>query len=65
MQYSLLTVFNTLLPGYVVLMYVTYEIERGRIDIMSEILVAANGGKVAKTKIRYKALLSYDQMKQY
>jgi len=44
-------------------MYVTYE--RGRIDIMSEILVAANGGKVAKTKIRYKALLSYDQMKQY
>jgi predicted transcriptional regulator len=37
---------------------------RSRTDIISEILVAANGG-VTQTKIMYKALLNYAQMKQY
>ncbi len=38
---------------------------RSRIDIMNHILEAANGGDVTKTKIMYKALLSYAQMKEY
>jgi predicted transcriptional regulator len=37
---------------------------RSRTDIISEILEAANGG-VTQTKIMYKALLNYAQMKQY
>lgn len=36
---------------------------RDRIDIISQILEAANGG-ITKTKIMYKALLSYTQMKE-
>jgi predicted transcriptional regulator len=32
---------------------------RSRIDIISEILEAANGGGATRTKIMYKALLSY------
>jgi predicted transcriptional regulator len=37
---------------------------RSRIDIISQILEAANGG-ASKSKIMYKALLSYNQMKDY
>ncbi len=37
---------------------------RSRTDIISQILEAANGG-VTQTKIMYKALLNYAQMKQY
>lgn len=32
---------------------------------MSHILEAANGGEVTKTKIMYKAFLSYGQLKEY
>jgi predicted transcriptional regulator len=38
---------------------------RDRIDIISQILESANGGGVTKTKIMYKALISYDQMREY
>ena len=38
---------------------------RSRIDIISKILQAANGGGAAKTKIMYQAFLSYAQMKDY
>jgi predicted transcriptional regulator len=37
---------------------------RDKIDIMSRILEAANGGGT-KIRIMYKALLSYKQMKEY
>src|SRR3712207_1714377 len=37
---------------------------RSSIDIVSRILEAANGG-ASKTKIMYRALLSYNQMKEY
>jgi predicted transcriptional regulator len=37
---------------------------RSRTDIISEILEAANGG-ITQTKIMYKVLLNYAQMKQY
>ena len=37
---------------------------RSRTDIVSQILEAANGG-VTKTKIMYKAYLSYAQLKEY
>jgi predicted transcriptional regulator len=37
---------------------------RGRTEIVSMILEAANG-KVTKTKIMYKAFLSYAQLKEY
>ncbi len=37
---------------------------RNSIDIASHVLEAANGG-ASKTKIRYRELLSYKQMKQY
>ena len=37
---------------------------RSRIDIVSQILEVANGG-ATKTKIMYKAFLSYSQMKEY
>ncbi len=36
---------------------------RSRIDIISQILEAANGGNATKTKIMYKTFLSYDQLK--
>ncbi|MDQ4014573.1 MAG: winged helix-turn-helix domain-containing protein [Thermoproteota archaeon] len=39
-------------------------IYRDRIDIISQILEAANGG-ITKTRIMYKALLSYAQMKEH
>jgi len=38
---------------------------RSRIDIISQILEVANGGNATKTKIMYKALLGYDQLKEY
>ena len=38
---------------------------RSKIEIMSQILEVANGGGITKTKIMYKALLSYAQMKEY
>ena len=37
---------------------------RSRTEIVSNILEAANGG-VTKTKIMYKAYLSYNQLKEY
>jgi predicted transcriptional regulator len=37
---------------------------RGRTEIVSNILDAANG-KATKTKIMYKAFLSYGQLKEY
>jgi predicted transcriptional regulator len=37
---------------------------RGRTEIVSNILNAANGG-TTKTKIMYKAFLSYTQLKEY
>jgi predicted transcriptional regulator len=37
---------------------------RSRTDIVSQILEAANGG-TTKTKIMYKAYLSYAQLKEY
>jgi predicted transcriptional regulator len=36
---------------------------RDRVDIISQILEAANGG-ASKTRIMYKAVLSYNQMKE-
>jgi predicted transcriptional regulator len=38
---------------------------RSRTDIVGLILEAANGGGVTKTKIMYKAFLSYAQLKEY
>jgi predicted transcriptional regulator len=38
---------------------------RSRTEIISVILDMANGGGVTKTKIMYKAYLSYAQMKEY
>jgi len=37
---------------------------RGRTEILGNILDAANGGAI-KTKIMYKAFLSYGQLKEY
>ena len=37
---------------------------RSRTEIVSNILEAANGG-VTKTKIMYKAYLSYNQLREY
>jgi predicted transcriptional regulator len=38
---------------------------RSRMDIISEVLDAANGGGATKTKMMYKAYLSFAQMKEY
>jgi predicted transcriptional regulator len=38
---------------------------RSRTEIVSNILDAANGGGTTKTKIMYKAFLSYAQLKEY
>jgi predicted transcriptional regulator len=38
---------------------------RSRIDIIGQILEVANSGDATKTKIMYKALLGYDQLKEY
>jgi predicted transcriptional regulator len=37
---------------------------RSRTDIVKDILLAANGG-ASKTKIMYRALVSYDQLREY
>jgi len=37
---------------------------RDRIDIISQILEAANGGNVTRTKVAYKAFLNYSQLKE-
>ena len=37
---------------------------RSRIDIIGRILEVANGGNATKTKIKYKALLGYNQMRE-
>jgi len=38
---------------------------RSRNHIISEILDAANGGNATKTKLMYKAYLSFGQIKEY
>jgi predicted transcriptional regulator len=38
---------------------------RSRTDIISQILEAANGGDATRSKIMYKAFLSYSQLKEY
>jgi predicted transcriptional regulator len=38
---------------------------RSRTEIISQILEIANGGGATKSKIMYKALLDYDQLKEY
>src|SRR5215207_7173124 len=38
---------------------------RSRIDIISQILEVANGRSATKTKIMYRALLSYNQLKEH
>jgi predicted transcriptional regulator len=38
---------------------------RTRTEIMSQILKAANGGGVTKSKIMYQVFLSYQQLKEY
>ena len=38
---------------------------RSRIDILSQILEVANGRNATKTEIMYKALLSYNQLKEH
>jgi predicted transcriptional regulator len=38
---------------------------RNRAELASNILEAANGGGATKTKIMYKAFLSYAQLKEY
>jgi predicted transcriptional regulator len=37
---------------------------RSKIDIISQILEAANGGNATKTKITYRALIGYNQLKE-
>ena len=37
---------------------------RSRIDTISQVLEAANGGNATKMKIMYKALLGYNQLKE-
>ena len=38
---------------------------RSRTEIFSQILDASNGGGIKKSKIMYKAFLSYAQLKEY
>jgi predicted transcriptional regulator len=38
---------------------------RSRTDIVGSILKSANGGRANKTKIMYKAFLSFEQLKEY
>lgn len=37
---------------------------RSRIDIISQILDAANGSEATKSRIAYRAFLNYDQLKE-
>jgi predicted transcriptional regulator len=56
---------------YNLIFYTAYNLKskhmiyRDRIDIMSQILEAVNGSSFTKTKIMYKAVLSYNQLKEY
>lgn len=52
------------MQGLLVSVRETYMKYRSRTDIVSQILEAANGG-TTKTKIMYKAYLSYEQLKEY
>ena len=45
-------------------MFIADMRNRGRTEIVGSILDAANGG-ITKTKIMYKAFLSYGQLKEY
>jgi predicted transcriptional regulator len=38
---------------------------RNKIDIMCQILAAANGGSVTRTKITYKAYITFLQVKKF
>jgi len=38
---------------------------RSRSDIVGLLLHAANGGRAAKTKLMYKAYLSFNQLREY
>jgi predicted transcriptional regulator len=38
---------------------------RSKINIISQILEAANGGNATRSKITYKAFLNYYQLKEY
>jgi predicted transcriptional regulator len=38
---------------------------RSRIEIMGDILKAANGGNTTRSKLTYETFLSYAQMKEY
>lgn len=38
---------------------------RSRMDLISQILEAANGGDVTKAKIMYEAFLNYNQLNEY
>jgi predicted transcriptional regulator len=40
-------------------------IHRDKIDILSQILEAANGKRVTKTKMTYKVAISYVQLKEH
>ncbi len=42
-----------------------YSRNRDRIEIMSRILEAVNGGSTTRTRIMYNAFVSHDQMKEY
>jgi predicted transcriptional regulator len=46
-------------------MYALFMKYRSRTEIVSMMLDAANGGRATKTKIMYKAFLSYAQLKEY
>jgi predicted transcriptional regulator len=55
--------------AYIVALYIIYHISirmkyRSRTELASNILEAGNGG-ATKTKIMYKAFLSYRQLKEY
>jgi predicted transcriptional regulator len=41
------------------------NIDRSNIEEISQILKVANGGNATKTRIRYKALLGYNQLKEH
>jgi predicted transcriptional regulator len=41
------------------------NIDRSNIEVISQILKVANGGNATKTRIRYKAFLGYNQLKEH
>jgi predicted transcriptional regulator len=42
-----------------------YGVYRSRTEIISQILEAANGNSATRSKMMYKAFLSYSQLKEY